>query len=192
MSVARMGHGVKSAFHPGDWPLAAKVVLLCVTLSAALAVVLTVMGYRQASDGLHQQAEAAVGSDAQLVANTVDGWNAKRLSDVQAAASLPVMRRILEAGSSPRPEVESIAATAEDNSAATEEMSASAEEMSAQVQGVVASASSLSAMAEKLREAVASFRVSDEASSQEGPVLRRRRSDWEQPNALTGMQQNRG
>ncbi len=88
----------------GNWSLAAKVVVLCVAISAVLAVVLTAMGYRQASEGLRQQAEAAVTSDAQLMANSVDDWNAKRLSDVEAAAALPVMQRVLEAGSSPKAE----------------------------------------------------------------------------------------
>ena len=80
------------------WPVAAKLVALCVGVAAVLAVGLTALGYTQASTGLKQQAEAALGSDSLLVANQVDDWNAKRLSDVQSLAALPSVRRVLESG----------------------------------------------------------------------------------------------
>ena len=87
-----------SALRFRTWPVAAKLVALCVGVAAALAVGLTVLGYTQASSGLKQQAEAALGSDALLVANKVDDWHAKHMSDVDALASMNVVQRVLEAG----------------------------------------------------------------------------------------------
>jgi len=87
-----------SVFRFRTWPVAAKLVALCVGVAAALAVGLTFLGYTQAANGLKQQAEAALASDALLVANDVDGWHAKHMSDVEALASLGVVQRVLEAG----------------------------------------------------------------------------------------------
>lgn len=78
------------------WPVATKIVGLCVGVAAAVAVGLTALGYTQADAGLKQQAEAALWSDGLVVANQVDAWNSKRLSDVQSLASLPSVRRVLE------------------------------------------------------------------------------------------------
>jgi methyl-accepting chemotaxis protein len=85
------------------WPVAAKLVGLCVGVAASLAFGLTILGYTQASSGLKQQAEAALWSDGLLVANQVDAWNAKRLSDVQQLAALPAVRRAVEAGADADP-----------------------------------------------------------------------------------------
>ena len=85
------------------WPVAAKIVGLCVAIAASIAVGLTALGYTQASAGLKQQAEAALWSDGLLVADQVDNWNAKRLSDVQSLAALPAVRRALEGGSAADP-----------------------------------------------------------------------------------------
>ena len=84
--------------HISSWPVAAKIVGLCVGMAASLAIGLTVLGYTQASAGLQTQAEAALGSDGLLVANQVDDWNNKRLSDVQSLAVLPAVQRVLEYG----------------------------------------------------------------------------------------------
>jgi len=81
-----------------SWPVAAKLVGLCVGVAAAVAVGLTTLGFTLASAGLKQQAEAALYSDGLLLANQVDGWNARSLSDIQSLAALPVIRRTLEAG----------------------------------------------------------------------------------------------
>jgi methyl-accepting chemotaxis protein len=81
------------------WPVAAKIVGLCIAIAASIAVGLTVLGYTQASAGLKQQAEAALWSDGLLVANQVDNWNQKRLADVQSLAALPAVRRAVEYGS---------------------------------------------------------------------------------------------
>jgi methyl-accepting chemotaxis protein len=77
--------------------------MLCVGVAAAVAVGLTILGYTQASAGLKQQAEAALWSDGLLVSNQVDAWNAKRMSDVEALAALPAVRRTLEAGANADP-----------------------------------------------------------------------------------------
>src|SRR6266851_488514 len=81
-----------------SWPVAAKIIALCVGVAAAVAVGLTALGYTQAAYGLKQQAEAALWSDGLLVSDQVDAWNSKRLSDVQSLANLPAVSRILEAG----------------------------------------------------------------------------------------------
>ncbi len=85
------------------WPVATKLVALCIGIAVAMAVGLTALGYTQAAAGLKQQAEAALGSDGLLVANQVDAWNAKRLSDVQSLAALPAVRRALEGGQAVNP-----------------------------------------------------------------------------------------
>jgi methyl-accepting chemotaxis protein len=85
------------------WPVATKLVALCIGIAIAMAVGLTALGYTQAAAGLKQQAEAGLGSDGLLVANQVDAWNAKRLSDVQALAALPAVRRALEGGEAVNP-----------------------------------------------------------------------------------------
>ena len=78
--------------------------------------------------------------------------------------------------------VEAVSAASEENSASTEEASAGTEEMSAQVEEVVASSKALAGMAEELREAVAIFRLEEDAEpATQRPaevVARRQRSDW--------------
>ena len=78
-----------------DWPVAAKVVGLCVSVTAVVAISLATMGYQQAATGLERQAEAALGSDALLVANSIDDWNAERLEELRAVAGLPAVRRVV-------------------------------------------------------------------------------------------------
>jgi methyl-accepting chemotaxis protein len=80
------------------WSVAAKVVGLCMGLAAVLAASLIVVGNARVSSGLRTQAEAALLSDATLVANAVDDWNTKRLAEVETAALLPQVRRVLEVG----------------------------------------------------------------------------------------------
>ncbi len=76
----------------------AKVVVLCVGMSAALAAWLTFAGYTSAATGLDRQADATLDSDALLVVQTIDAWHRGRLDELQVLAGLPVMRRVLEAG----------------------------------------------------------------------------------------------
>ena len=72
-----------------DWPLATKTVVVFLELAALLALVLTALGYYRASQGLREQAEAALGSDALLVANAIDNWHAERLGDLQILSQNP-------------------------------------------------------------------------------------------------------
>lgn len=102
-SERRRRRGVFHKLNVQSWPVATKIIGLCVGVAAAVAVGLTVLGYTQASTGLKQQAEAALASDGLLVASQVDAWNAKRLTDVQSLAALPSVRRYLEAGDNPEP-----------------------------------------------------------------------------------------
>ena len=80
------------------WPVAAKLVGLCVGVAAVLAVGLTALGYTQASAGLKQQAEAALYSDGLLVANEVDSWHDKNTTGVEELAEMPWVQRTLSAG----------------------------------------------------------------------------------------------
>src|ERR1043165_2040227 len=85
--------------NPAHWPVAVKFIAVCVGTSAALAIGLSSMGYLQARDGLQQQAEAALTSDALLVTNTVDDWHTQRWHDLQVGAGLPAVQRVVAAGS---------------------------------------------------------------------------------------------
>ncbi len=80
------------------WPVAAKLVGLCVGVAAVLAIGLTALGYTQASAGLKQQAEAALYSDGLLVANEVDSWHDKNTTGVEELAEMPWVQRTLSAG----------------------------------------------------------------------------------------------
>src|ERR1700694_1303093 len=87
------------AFNPRQWPLATKIIGLCVGASAALTIGLTAMGYVQARQGLQQQAQAALGLDAQFVTNAIDTWHAQRWHDLKVLAAMPAIQRVVEAGS---------------------------------------------------------------------------------------------
>ncbi len=105
--MERRRRGVLAAFRVADWPLAAKVIALCVGLSAVLTIGLTVMGYRQAAEGAREQAETALRVDAQMVAGALDTWNGQRLTDLQTLATFPAVRGYMEsllAGTTPKPE----------------------------------------------------------------------------------------
>src|SRR5205814_1178876 len=80
---------------PGDWPLAGKIVLLTVSACIIVIVVLASLGYRQAADGLEDQAEHALSSDALLVTQAVDTWNTIRLNELKVIATSLAARRFL-------------------------------------------------------------------------------------------------
>src|SRR5579885_2817728 len=84
-----------------DWPVAVKMVVVFVGIMAALALALTAMGYRQASQGLREQAEAALFSDALLVGGAIDDWHAERLGDLQILAQQPSVQGALGGGDVP-------------------------------------------------------------------------------------------
>ncbi|HEX2988982.1 MAG TPA: cache domain-containing protein, partial [Chloroflexota bacterium] len=81
----------------GDLSVGIKITILCVGLCAALAIALTAIGYRQASEGLRTQAESALASDAMTVASTVDGWNIQRIRDLQSLSANPVIQEFAAA-----------------------------------------------------------------------------------------------
>jgi diguanylate cyclase (GGDEF)-like protein/PAS domain S-box-containing protein len=64
-------------------------------LAAALAVGLTAMGYVQAAQGLREQAEATLSSDALVVTTSIDDWNSQRLASLATLARLPAIQQTL-------------------------------------------------------------------------------------------------
>jgi methyl-accepting chemotaxis protein len=81
-----------------DLPLAAKLIVLCVAVTGALAAGLTAMGYVQAVQGLARQAEAALASDSLVVATSVEDWSAGHVRELQALAKHPTTARVLASG----------------------------------------------------------------------------------------------
>ena len=81
-----------------DWPLAARLVLLCVVVTGMVAAGLTVMGYSQAARGLAQQAEAALGSDALVVSTTIDAWADEHLHELALFSKTASLQRLLASG----------------------------------------------------------------------------------------------
>lgn len=82
---------------PGDWSLAAKVLVLCLTLCVGLAGALTALGYGLAADALYRQGDKTLTADAQAIGNFVDAWNSQRIRDLESLARLPVTQRYLRA-----------------------------------------------------------------------------------------------
>ena len=64
-------------------------------LAAALAIGLTAMGYVQAAQGLREQAEATLSSDALVVTTSIDDWNSQRLASLATLARLPAIQQTL-------------------------------------------------------------------------------------------------
>jgi len=87
----------------GDWPLAARVLALCLAACTAVAVAVTGLGYRQAVEGLEAQARAALEADGLVVTSAVDRWNRARLEDLQFLAALPEAAGALTADEATRP-----------------------------------------------------------------------------------------
>src|SRR5205823_5166442 len=85
------------AAHPTAWPLALKVVTLCTTTWAVLAIVLTSMGYVQAERGLRAQAELALASDGQLVTGQLDDWHTLHLKGVLSLSRTPAIEKAMSA-----------------------------------------------------------------------------------------------
>jgi methyl-accepting chemotaxis protein len=88
----------------GDWPIATKVVALCVGVAVALTIVLTTISYLQAAAGLREQADAALRSDAELTVNAANGWNTERINQLRTLAGMPEIQRILKDGPDANPE----------------------------------------------------------------------------------------
>jgi methyl-accepting chemotaxis protein len=87
-----------------DWPIATKVVALCVGVAVALTIVLTTISYLKAAAGLREQADAALRSDAQLTVSAADSWNTERINQLKSLGGLPAVQAILKDGPEAHPE----------------------------------------------------------------------------------------
>ena len=81
-----------------DWPIAAKITVLCTVIAIALASALTAIGYSQAAAGLAQQADKEIEADAHIVETTIDDWHQQRLATLALGAISPAVMRIAERG----------------------------------------------------------------------------------------------
>jgi methyl-accepting chemotaxis protein len=93
-----------------DLPLAFRIAVLSVGLSAALALGLTWLGYTRARDGLSEQAQATIAADARGVAQAVDAWHANRIDVLKAVAQAPTAQRILTTESASQDDLKDAAA----------------------------------------------------------------------------------
>jgi hypothetical protein len=82
--------------HINDWPIAAKITVLCTVIAIVLAVALTAIGYLQAAAGLSEQANREIEADAHLVETTIDGWHQQRLAVLALGAITPAVARVAE------------------------------------------------------------------------------------------------
>ena len=82
----------------GSWPVATKLVALCVGVAIVLSISLTGIGYVKASQGLQAQADFALSSDAQLVGSGIDDWAGEHLRSAAAMASVPAVKRLIAQG----------------------------------------------------------------------------------------------
>jgi HAMP domain-containing protein len=84
--------------HINDWPIAAKITVLCTVIAIVLAVALTAIGYFQAAAGLSEQADEEIQADAHLVETTIDDWHQQRLAVLALGAVTPSVVRVAEGG----------------------------------------------------------------------------------------------
>ncbi|HWE25139.1 MAG TPA: cache domain-containing protein, partial [Myxococcales bacterium] len=76
--------------------MAAKIVILAVGLSGALAAGLTWLGYSKAAAGLRAKSELALGGESLLVTTLIDNWLDQRLTSLRGIATLRCVRTVLE------------------------------------------------------------------------------------------------
>ena len=86
--------------HPGahrfsNLPLAIRIAVLSVGISAMLACGLTWLGYTRARDGLAAQVDRTLAADAHVVAQAIDDWNADQIVTLRTLAQTPTVQRIL-------------------------------------------------------------------------------------------------
>jgi hypothetical protein len=94
--VTQPGH--TNIVHIGDWPIAAKITVLCTVISIALAGALTAIGYSQAASGLAQQADKEIEADAHIVETTIDDWHQQRLATLALGAVSSPIAHVAEQG----------------------------------------------------------------------------------------------
>ena len=90
--------GHTKVVHMNDWPIAAKITVLCTAIAIVLAGALTTIGYNQAAAGLSQQADKEIEADAHLVETTIDDWHQQRLAALALGAITPALVRVAERG----------------------------------------------------------------------------------------------
>jgi methyl-accepting chemotaxis protein len=88
----------------GDWPLALQIAANSVGMCALLALVVATLGYVRGTQGLRDQAQAALNADALVVKTTVDDWNEQRLKDIQSLARISSFQFFLESSREQRAE----------------------------------------------------------------------------------------
>src|ERR1700737_2220594 len=96
--------GRSRLLHVSDWPIAAKMTVLCTVIAILLSGALTTIGYFQAAAGLTEQADAAIGADARLVQTSIDDWHQARLATLRVGATIASIERIAEQGAATSPE----------------------------------------------------------------------------------------
>jgi hypothetical protein len=99
--VTRRGH--INIVHINDWPIAAKITVLCTGIAIVLAGALTAIGYSRAAAGLAEQAQQAIEAEAQLVETAIDDWHHQRLATLALAAVSPAFARVAAGGDAASP-----------------------------------------------------------------------------------------
>ncbi|MGE3270336.1 MAG: methyl-accepting chemotaxis protein [Chloroflexota bacterium] len=89
----------RNRFQFSDLPLAVRVAVLCVGLSALLAIGLTWLGYTQARQGLSDQAQATLIADASAVIGSIDAWHESKVDLLRTLAQSPTAQRVLASDS---------------------------------------------------------------------------------------------
>src|SRR4051794_22647936 len=112
MSNSVLEGSTSAPWRPVNWPLAIKIAAFTVAMCFFEALTLAALGYVRASDGLREQAQAALGADALVAVNSVDSWHEQRLSNLQGLALIPQVELYLEANGSERAEFAAAVQTA--------------------------------------------------------------------------------
>jgi hypothetical protein len=110
--------------HINDWPIAAKITVLCTVIAVVLAGALTAISYFQAAAGLSEQADKEIEADAHLVETMIDDWHQQRLASLALGAATLAVGRVAEgrdrASSSDRAEALVVLKSIEQRNADTE------------------------------------------------------------------------
>src|SRR4051812_48612374 len=75
MAETRRKRMLPILFRVSDWPLATKITANAVGMCALLALVMATLGYMRGTEGLREEAQAAISADSQVVTSAVDDWN---------------------------------------------------------------------------------------------------------------------
>jgi hypothetical protein len=94
--VTQPGH--PNVLHINDWPIAAKITVLCTVIAVVLASALTAISYSRAAAGLSQQADKEIEADAHIVETTIDDWHRQRLATLALSAVTSAVVGVAEGG----------------------------------------------------------------------------------------------